>query len=93
MLFRSVVAPYVPTAEIALLPHEARDFEPLLALDGGADGLDLVRRILAEVPQWLAPGGALLTEVSEEQAPAVVELAEAAGFRAAIDGTVVTATR
>jgi release factor glutamine methyltransferase len=88
-----VVAPYVPTAEIALLPHEARDFEPLLALDGGADGLDLVRRILAEAPEWLAPRGALLTEVSEEQAPVVVQLAEAAGFRAAVDGTVVTATR
>lgn len=88
-----VIAPYVPTDEIALLPHEARDFEPLLALDGGADGLDIVRRILAEAPEWLAPGGALLTEVSEEQAPAVVELAEAYGLIATIDETVVIATR
>ncbi len=87
-----VVAPYVPTGEIALLPHEARDFEPLLALDGGSDGLDLVRRILVEAPVWLAPGGALLTEVSEEQAPVVVKLAETCGFRALIDGTVVTVT-
>jgi release factor glutamine methyltransferase len=88
-----VVAPYVPTARIALLPHEARDFEPLLALDGGADGLDLVRRILAEAPEWLAPGGALLTEVSEEQAPVVAAIAEGYGFRATIDETVVTVTR
>jgi release factor glutamine methyltransferase len=88
-----VVAPYVPTDEIALLPHEARDFEPLLALDGGADGLDLVRRILAEAPERLAPGGALLTEVSEDQAPVVAELAEGYGFAATIDETVVIATR
>ncbi len=88
-----VIAPYVPSDEIDLLPHEARDFEPLLALDGGADGLALVRRILAEAGDWLAPGGALLTEVSEEQAPAVVELAEAYGFTATIDETVVTVTR
>jgi release factor glutamine methyltransferase len=88
-----VVAPYVPTDEIALLPHEARDFEPLLALDGGADGLDLVRRILAEAPRWLAPGGALLTEVSEEQAPVVAALAERQGLAATVDETVVIASR
>lgn len=88
-----VVAPYVPTVEIDLLPHEARDFEPPLALDGGADGLALVRRILAEAGDWLALDGALLTEVSEEQAPAVVELAERYGFSATVDDTVVTVTR
>lgn len=88
-----VIAPYVPTSDIDLLPHEARDFEPLLALDGGVDGLDLLRRILAEAPQWLAPGGALLTEVSEGQAQFVAELAEASGFTATVDETVVTVTR
>lgn len=88
-----VIAPYVPTDEIALLPHEARDFEPLLALDGGADGLDLVRRILAEAPRWLAPGGALLTEVSEKQAPVVAALAEREGLTSAVDETVVIAAR
>lgn len=88
-----VIAPYVPTDEIALLPHEARDFEPLLALDGGADGLAIVRRILAEAGDWLTPSGALLTEVSEEQAPAVVTLAEAYGLSATVDETVVTVTR
>jgi release factor glutamine methyltransferase len=85
-----VVAPYVPTREIALLPHEARDFEPQLALDGGADGLDLLRRIIAEAPQWLAPGGAFLTEVSERQAPAVAEALEAAGLVASRNGIVVS---
>ena len=88
-----VIAPYVPTDEIALLPHEARDFEPLLALDGGPDGLDLVRRIVVEAGDWLAPDGALLTEVSDEQAPVVVAFAEAAGYAASIDDTVVTLTR
>ena len=88
-----VVAPYVPTDEIALLPHEARDFEPHVALDGGVDGLDLVRRILAEAQDWLAPVGALLTEVSEEQAPTVVEIAEGYGFTAVVDDTVVTLSR
>lgn len=88
-----VIAPYVPTDEIALLPHEARDFEPLLALDGGSDGLALVRRILAEAGDWLALDGALLTEVSEEQAPAVVALAATYGFAAVVDETVVTVTR
>ena len=85
-----VIAPYVPTAEIALLPHEARDFEPLLALDGGTDGLELLRRIIAEAPGWLAPGGTLLTEVSEEQAPAVAALLEASGLESTIDGIVVS---
>ncbi|WP_406327675.1 putative protein N(5)-glutamine methyltransferase [Streptomyces sp. NBC_00203] len=65
--------PYVPTEEVGLLPSEARDHEPLVALDGGDDGLDLVRRVAAEAPQWLAPGGCLLVETSERQAPLAVE--------------------
>ena len=87
-----MIAPYVPTSEIALLPHEARDFEPMLALDGGDDGLDLVRRAVAEAPQWLAPGGSLVTEVSRQQASAVAAVIEAAGMRASIHKTVVVAT-
>ena len=62
--------PYVPTAEIALLPAEARLHEPRVTLDGGPDGLRLVRRVAALAPGWLAPGGALLCETSERQAPA-----------------------
>ncbi|MFC9843451.1 putative protein N(5)-glutamine methyltransferase [Streptomyces sp. NPDC060223] len=65
--------PYVPTGEVGLLPAEARDHEPLVALDGGSDGLDVLRRVAAEAPQWLAPGGCLLVETSERQAPRAVE--------------------
>jgi release factor glutamine methyltransferase len=77
-------APYVPTASVAEMPREARDFEPLTALDGGADGLDVHRRILAAAPEWLAPGGIVLIEVSRLQAPALAELFEAAGLAASV---------
>ncbi|MFG2932099.1 putative protein N(5)-glutamine methyltransferase [Streptomyces achromogenes] len=79
--------PYVPTAEVALLPAEARDHEPLIALDGGADGLDVLRRVAAGAPEWLAPGGSLLTETSERQAPAAVRAFTDAGLttRLAVD--------
>ncbi|MER5227914.1 putative protein N(5)-glutamine methyltransferase [Streptomyces flaveus] len=66
--------PYVPTEEVGLLPPEARDHEPLVALDGGGDGLDILRRVTAEAPQWLAPGGSLLVETSERQAPTAFEV-------------------
>jgi release factor glutamine methyltransferase len=61
--------PYVPTGDIGLLPPEAREHEARVALDGGADGLDVLRRVAAAAPQWLAPGGCLLSETSERQAP------------------------
>ena len=61
--------PYVPAGEVALLPPEARVHEPRVALDGGADGLDVLRRVAAGAPRWLAPGGFLLAETSERQAP------------------------
>jgi release factor glutamine methyltransferase len=72
--------PYVPTGEVPLLPAEARDHEPLVALDGGADGLDVLRRVAAGAPDWLAPGGCLLTETSERQAPAAVDAFTRAGL-------------
>jgi release factor glutamine methyltransferase len=68
----SIVAanvPYVPSGEIGLLPPEARAHEPRVALDGGPDGLDVLRRVAAGAPAWLAPGGHLLIETSERQAP------------------------
>jgi release factor glutamine methyltransferase len=65
--------PYVPTGDVALLPPEARLHEPRQALDGGTDGLDVLRRVAAVAPRWLRPGGHLLFETSEEQAPAAVE--------------------
>ncbi|MEV7687027.1 putative protein N(5)-glutamine methyltransferase [Streptomyces bungoensis] len=72
--------PYVPSGEVALLPAEARDHEPTAALDGGADGLDVLRRVAAAAPGWLAPGGCLLTETSERQADAAVAAFAAAGL-------------
>ncbi|WP_410646770.1 putative protein N(5)-glutamine methyltransferase [Amycolatopsis sp. cmx-4-54] len=63
-----VNAPYVPTDAIAMMPPEARDHEPRVALDGGHDGVDVHRRVAAEAPQWLAPGGHLLIETGESQA-------------------------
>jgi release factor glutamine methyltransferase len=64
-------APYVPTGAVALMPPEARIHEPLVALEGGADGLDVLRRVIATAPSWLAPGGHLVFEASERQAPHV----------------------
>ncbi len=72
--------PYVPTEEVGLLPPEARTYEPLLALDGGTDGLDVLRRVAAAAPRWLAPGGHLLTETSERQAPRAAEAVAASGL-------------
>ncbi|QCD54044.1 putative protein N(5)-glutamine methyltransferase [Streptomyces hawaiiensis] len=72
--------PYVPSDEIGLLPQEARDHEPLVALDGGTDGLDVLRRVAAEAPRWLAPGGCVLVETSRHQAPAAVEAFERHGL-------------
>jgi release factor glutamine methyltransferase len=60
--------PYVPTEAVGSLPPEARLHEPRVALDGGADGLDVLRRVAAAAPGWLAPGGSLLVETSEQQA-------------------------
>ena len=73
-------APYVPTEEVALLPPEARLHEPQLSLDGGADGLGILRRVAQDAPQWLAPGGHLLSETSERQAPALTEAMAQAGL-------------
>ncbi|MFB6893404.1 putative protein N(5)-glutamine methyltransferase [Kitasatospora sp. NPDC056327] len=91
--------PYVPTADIELLPAEARLHEARPALDGGADGLDVLRRVAAQAPHWLAPGGALLFETSDQQAGAALGVVTAAGLTAALgydddlDATVVTAVR
>ncbi len=75
-------APYVPTAELPLMPLEARRHEPRRALDGGPDGVGLHRRITAGVRQWLAPGGRLLIETSRRQEPLTVAAVRAAGLRA-----------
>ncbi len=72
--------PYVPTDEIALLPPEARDHEARIALDGGADGLDVQRRIIAAAGAWLAPSGHLLVETSKRQAPQTMAAVSGAGL-------------
>lgn len=74
--------PYVPTAEIARLPPEARDHEPHTALDGGADGLGVFRRVAAEAAGWLAPGGSLLVETGTAQALPATDYLTARGFTA-----------
>lgn len=73
-------APYVPTDRIAAMPPEARDHEPRAALDGGADGVDLHRRLSADATAWLAPGGVLLVETSRSQAPLTTAAMVAAGL-------------
>ena len=77
-------APYVPTDRISLMPAEARDHEHRVALDGGADGLDLHRRVAAAAPGWLAPGGVLLLEAGEAQAPVSAGACRSAGLRAEV---------
>ncbi|WP_030804084.1 putative protein N(5)-glutamine methyltransferase [Streptomyces sp. NRRL F-2799] len=74
--------PYVPTAEVPLLPAEARDHEPAVALDGGPDGLDVLRRVAAGAAEWLAPGGCLLSETSARQAPTAIAAFTHAGLTA-----------
>lgn len=79
--------PYIPNDEIAELQADVRDFEPHLALAGGADGLDIVRRIISEAPEHLCRGGTLALEVGAGEADATVALMRSTGF---VD---VTATR
>jgi release factor glutamine methyltransferase len=89
--------PYVPSNDLDLMPLEARVYEPRVALDGGGDGLDVLRRVGAAAPSWLAPGGHLLSEVSERQAGAALEVLARAGLIARAesseDSTVVIGAR
>jgi release factor glutamine methyltransferase len=91
-------APYVPSGEVGFLPAEARDHEPRTALDGGPDGLVVLRAVAAQAPRWLAADGHLLVETSELQAPAMAEAIAAAGLTARVrsceesGATVVTAS-
>jgi release factor glutamine methyltransferase len=76
----TAVAPYVPTADIRFLPRDVQRFEPRHALDGGSDGLDLVRRIVASSAELLRPGGWLLTELGGEQHLVLAPILDAFGF-------------
>ena len=73
--------PYVPTAVLDDIPREVAAFEPALALDGGADGLDVLRRLLAWCQRALKPGGAFAFELHETCLDEAARLAEAAGYR------------
>jgi release factor glutamine methyltransferase len=91
--------PYVPTGEIGLLPPEARVHEAPVALDGGADGLDVLRRVSSGAREWLAPGGHVLFETSEQQAPEAMRILSGDGLGARVvdsaelNATVVVGTR
>lgn len=74
------VVPYVPTPELPLLQRDTLTFESPLAYDGGPDGLALLRRLVADAPRWLRPGGALLLELGGEQADALHGPLGASGF-------------
>lgn len=94
-----VNAPYVPTEAIELMPPEARDYEARVALDGGGDGLDVHRRVAAGAADWLAPGGHLLIETSDQQAPVAAAIFASSGLGQRIvssdelDATIVTGTQ
>ncbi|MDP2991212.1 MAG: peptide chain release factor N(5)-glutamine methyltransferase [Kiritimatiellota bacterium] len=73
--------PYVRTTDWTHLDQGVRDFEPRAALDGGPDGLAIIRRLMVQSFQALKPGGVFFLEIGEDQGAAVLELARAAGFR------------
>jgi release factor glutamine methyltransferase len=91
-------APYVPSEAIRLMVREARDHEPRLALDGGADGLSVQRRLAAAAPLWLAENGHLLMETTATQVPQTVAILRAHGliataaFAPELDAAVVIGT-
>jgi release factor glutamine methyltransferase len=66
--------PYIPTSEIDNLDREVRDYDPHLALDGGADGLDLYRRLIPQAWARLAPGGWFIAEIGYDQGASVPAL-------------------
>lgn len=73
--------PYIPSSVMGSLPHEVADYEPSLALDGGADGLDIFRRLVNAAPHMLKPGGLLACELYEGHLAAAAELCRSAGMR------------
>jgi len=76
----TAVAPYVPTGELRLLPADVQRYEPRVALDGGTDGLELVRRVVAAAAGLLRPGGRVLVEAGGRQDDALAPTFAAGGF-------------
>jgi release factor glutamine methyltransferase len=66
--------PYVPTKAISFLPTEARQYESTVALDGGVDGLDILRQVAKQAPGWLSSSGHFLVETSGGQASAAMKI-------------------
>ena len=91
--------PYVATRHIPLLPAEAREHEPHTALDGGPDGLDVFRAVVAQAGRWLAPGGLMLSEITQAQTEAALAAVAATGLSAAVledddlEATIITGRR
>ena len=77
---RARTFPRLPTAQLAEIPREVTDFEPVGALDGGSDGLDVFRRLLAWCTRALKPGGAFAIELHETCLNAAATFAKEAGF-------------
>ena len=73
--------PYIRSSVIETLEPEVREYDPMLALDGGEDGLDFYRRIIGEAPEYLKKGGNLLVEIGHDQGKDVEELFRVSGFR------------
>ena len=76
----TAVVPYVPTRELGFLPRDVRAFEPVVALDGGPDGTDLLREVATRAPHWLRPGGLLFLELGGDQAVPIGRLLSELGF-------------
>ena len=81
-LFNLIVSnpPYIPAKVIDGLMPDVKDFEPRLALDGGADGLDIYRRLIPQAAEYLAPGGVLMLEIGHDQGESVPDLCRQAGL-------------
>jgi release factor glutamine methyltransferase len=78
-------APYVPTDAIATMPRDVRDHEHPDALDGGSDGLDVLRRVAADAPAWLRRGGRLVVETGRDQADRMASLVNELGMSAVVE--------
>ena len=77
--------PYVPTDAIATMPRDARDHEHPVALDGGSDGLDVLRQVAADAPAWLRRGGRLVVETGRDQADRMASLVNELGMSAVVE--------
>jgi release factor glutamine methyltransferase len=72
--------PYVDHSEIQRLPREVKDYEPIIALDGGKDGLEIYQSLTTQAPFYLKKGGWLLLEVGQSQGEEISEQIERSGF-------------